>query len=288
MADSRLDAALGERGLARSRTHAAKLIADGLVTVDGIPQVKPSFRVGDAAEILVAGADHYVSRAAHKLVAALDAFAIDPAGRVALDAGASTGGFTQVLLERGAARVLAVDVGHGQLASEIQENRSVTVVEGFNIRELTREWVSAQLESPEFSTGQGLGQGQGQGQGQGLGIGGPKLPTVVVADLSFISLGLVLEPLRNSVDPSADFVLLVKPQFEVGRGGIREGIVRDAGLRQDAVTNVLWAAWDLGMPTAGVIPSPIAGTAGNREYLVWLGPMGGNPTLWIDTIAALA
>ncbi len=270
MPDSRLDAALGERGLARSRTHAAKLIADGLVTVDGVAQVKPSFRVADGAEIVVAGADHYVSRAAHKLIGALDAFAIDPAGRTALDAGASTGGFTQVLLERGAARVLAIDVGHGQLASEIQGNRSVTVVEGFNIRDLTREWVSAQLESPEFSTG------------------AASLPTLVVADLSFISLGLVLQPLRDSVDAAADFILLVKPQFEVGRGGIREGIVRDRGLRQDAVTNVLWAAWDLALPTAGIIDSPIAGTAGNREYLVWLGPSGGNPTLWIDAVAALA
>lgn len=266
MPDSRLDAALGARGLARSRTHAAKLIADGLVTVDGVAQVKPSFRVSENAEIVVAGADHYVSRAAHKLVAALDAFAINPAGQTALDAGASTGGFTQVLLERGARRVLAIDVGHGQLASEIQDNRAVVVVEGFNIRELTREWVLGQLETPEFST----------------------LPTLVVADLSFISLGLVLEPLRDSVDPKADFVLLVKPQFEVGRGGIREGIVRDRGLRQDAVTNVLWAAWDLGMPTAGIVPSPIAGASGNREYLVWLGPSGGNPTVWIDTVAALA
>jgi 23S rRNA (cytidine1920-2'-O)/16S rRNA (cytidine1409-2'-O)-methyltransferase len=265
--DSRLDAALGERGLARSRTHAAKLIADGLVTVDGVAQVKPSFRVAEGADIVVAGADHYVSRAAHKLVAALDAFAIDPAGRVALDAGASTGGFSQVLLERGASRILAVDVGHGQLASEIQENRGVVSVEGFNIRDLTRQWVVESLDIAEFSTSE--------------------LPTLVVADLSFIGLGLVLEPLRDSVDPSADFVLLVKPQFEVGRGGIREGIVRDQGLRQDAVTNILWAAWDLGLGTSGIIPSPIAGTAGNREYLVWLRRSGTNPTEWIHTVAAL-
>jgi 23S rRNA (cytidine1920-2'-O)/16S rRNA (cytidine1409-2'-O)-methyltransferase len=269
--DSRLDAALGERGLARSRTHAAKLIADGLVTVDGVAQVKPSFRVSDESTILVAGTDHYVSRAAHKLVAALDAFAIDPAGRTTLDAGASTGGFTQVLLERGAARVLAIDVGHGQLAPEIQESRVVVSIEGFNIRELTREWVSARLESPEFSDAAAT------------------LPTLVVADLSFISLGLVLKPLRDSVADGADFVLLVKPQFEVGRGGIREGIVRDAGSRQDAVTAVLWAAWDLGLPTAGIIPSPIAGSAGNREYLVWLSATAGrNPTEWIATVAALA
>jgi 23S rRNA (cytidine1920-2'-O)/16S rRNA (cytidine1409-2'-O)-methyltransferase len=267
--DSRLDAALGERGLARSRTHAAKLIADGLVTVNGAAQVKPSFRVASDADIVVAGTDHYVSRAAHKLIAALDAFVIDPAGRVALDAGASTGGFSQVLLERGASRILAIDVGHGQLASEIQEDRAVISIEGFNIRDLTREWVLERLGSPEFSTTE------------------PALPTLVVADLSFIGLGLVLEPLRDSVDANADFVLLVKPQFEVGRGGIREGIVRDAGLRQDAVTGILWAAWDLGMGTSGIEPSPIAGGAGNREYLVWLRSSGSNPTEWISAVAAL-
>jgi 23S rRNA (cytidine1920-2'-O)/16S rRNA (cytidine1409-2'-O)-methyltransferase len=270
--DSRLDAVLGERGLARSRTHAAKLITEGLVTVDGVAQVKPSFRVREDADIVVAGTDHYVSRAAHKLVAALDAFEIDPTGRVALDAGASTGGFTQVLLERGASRVLAIDVGHGQLASEIQENGAVISVEGFNIRDLTREWVSAQLETPEFST---------------MAPTNARLPTLVVADLSFIGLALVLEPLRDSVEPGADFVLLVKPQFEVGRGGIREGIVRDQGLRQDAVTGILWAAWDLGLGTSGIVPSPIAGSAGNREYLVWLNSVGTNPTNWIDTVAAL-
>jgi 23S rRNA (cytidine1920-2'-O)/16S rRNA (cytidine1409-2'-O)-methyltransferase len=263
MPESRLDAALSERGLARSRSHAARLIADGLVTVDGVAQVKPSFRVGETQRLEVAGADHYVSRAAHKLIAALDEFRIDPAGRIALDAGASTGGFSQVLLERGARRVLAVDVGHGQLSSEIQDNGALTSVEGFNIRKITREWVEAQLGSPEF-------------------------PTLVVADLSFISLPLVLVALRDSVDPAADFVLLVKPQFEVGRSGIREGIVRDRDLRQDAVSGVLWAAWDLGMPTAGVMDSPIAGNAGNREYLVWLSVgRGTNPTEWRERIAAL-
>jgi 23S rRNA (cytidine1920-2'-O)/16S rRNA (cytidine1409-2'-O)-methyltransferase len=280
--DSRLDAALGERGLARSRTHAAKLIADGLVTVDGVAQVKPSFRVAPTAQIVVAATDHYVSRAAHKLIAALDAFGIDPSGRVALDAGASTGGFSQVLLERGTARVLAIDVGHGQLSPIVRKNGAVISVEGFNIRDLTREWVAARLYSA------GLGP-----EPAGLGaeapeVGTVQLPTLVVADLSFIGLGLVLEPLRDSVDPGADFVLLVKPQFEVGRGGIREGIVRDVGLRQDAVSNILWAAWDLGLGTAGITPSPIAGSAGNREYLIWLSRSGSNPTAWIDTVRALA
>ena len=275
--DLRLDAAMGERGLARSRTHAARLIADGLVSVNGTAQLKPSFRVRADHNITVEGADHYVSRGAHKLIAALDAFEIDPRGRIALDAGASTGGFTQVLLERGASRVLAIDVGHGQLASEIQENAAVTSYEGFNIRDLTREWVGAQLRFPEVSAARTPEP-----------AAKPTLPTLVVADLSFISLGMVLEPLRDSVDPIADFVLLVKPQFEVGKGGIREGIVRDGGLRQDAVSGVLWAAWDLGMGTAGVIPSPIAGTGGNREYLIWLtAAVGKNPTEWIDVVRAL-
>ncbi len=264
MPDSRLDAALAERGLARSRSHAARLIADGLVTVDGTAQVKPSHRVSGSQRIDVAGADHYVSRAAHKLIAALDAFPIDVAGVVALDAGASTGGFSQVLLERGASEVIAIDVGHAQLSSEIQENANLRSIEGFNIRDLTREWLAEQLRTPEF-------------------------PKLVVADLSFISLGLVLEPLRDAVDPDADFVLLVKPQFEVGRAGIREGIVRDRGLRQDAVSNVLWSAWDLALGTAGLIDSPIAGNAGNREYLVWLSARrGSNPTQWRESVEALA
>lgn len=239
------------------------MIADGLVSVDGHPQVKASFRVRDDQLIEIAGADHYVSRAAHKLIAALDAFGVDPQGRTALDAGASTGGFTQVLLERDAFRVLAVDVGHAQLASEIQDDDRVISVEGFNIRDLTREWVTAQLPSAE-------------------------LPSLVVGDLSFISLLLVLAPLRDAVDTAADFVLLVKPQFEVGRGGVKEGIVRDRGLRQDAVSAVLWAAWDLGLGTAGVVPSPIAGNHGNREYLVWLSAVSGtNPTQWNDTVRSL-
>lgn len=259
----RLDAALAARGLARSRTHAAKLIAAGLVTVDGSPVVKASAPVGEQQLIEVAGGDHYVSRAAHKLIAALDSFDVDPAGRVAIDAGASTGGFTQVLLERGAAHVIAIDVGHSQLVSEIQENPAVTSIEGFNIRGITREFVTAQLRSPEF-------------------------PTLVVADLSFISLTMVLPPLVEAVGLGADYVLLVKPQFEVGRTGIREGIVRDAGLRDEAVMGVLWAAWDLGLPTAGVLSSPIAGNHGNHEYLVWLSAaVGSNPTEWTQQVSAL-
>lgn len=257
----RADAALAERGLARSRTQAARLIADGLVTVDGAAVVKASAPIREDQLLEVAGIDHYVSRAAHKLSAALDAFTVTVSGRQALDVGASTGGFTQVLLERGATSVIALDVGHGQLDPLIARDSRVTVIEGFNARELTGESLAA-------------------------AAGHPVAPEVVVADLSFISLPLVLPAVAGTVGLSADYVLLVKPQFEVGRTGIREGIVHDAGLRTDAVTGVLWAAWDLGLPTAGVIPSPIAGTAGNREYLVWLSAaVGGNPTEWLERVA---
>jgi 23S rRNA (cytidine1920-2'-O)/16S rRNA (cytidine1409-2'-O)-methyltransferase len=264
MPDGRLDSVLDELGLARSRTHAARLIADGLVTVDGKPQVKPSFKVREGQVVEVAGADHYVSRAAHKLIAALDAFPVAVDGRLALDVGASTGGFTQVLLERGVRQVISLDVGHGQLVPEIAGDPRVVVVEGENARYLT----PVQLA-------------------QSSGI--TEIPTLVVADLSFISLPTVLPALVDTVGRTADFVLLIKPQFEVGRGGIKEGIVRDQRARQDAVSAVLWAAWDLGLGTAGLISSPIAGNAGNLEYLVWLSAGSGlNPTEWIQRITALA
>jgi len=264
MAESRLDAALPARGLARSRTAAAQLIADGLVTVDGVAVVKSSAKVRDDQLIEVAATDHYVSRAAHKLVAALDGFAVDPSGRLALDVGASTGGFTQVLLERAARRVIALDVGHGQLAPSIRSDDRVVVIEGSNARFMTAESLAAESGIAE-------------------------LPDLVVGDLSFISLGTVLPALVTTVGLGADFVLLVKPQFEVGRTGIREGIVTSPGLREDAVNGVLWAAWDLGLPTAGVLPSPIAGNAGNHEYLVWLnGEHGSNPTEWLQQVSAIS
>ena len=257
----RADAALAARGLARSRTQAARLIADGLVTVDGAAVVKASTPIRPDQVLEVAGIDHYVSRAAHKLAAALDAFPVTVADRQALDVGASTGGFTQVLLERGASSVIALDVGHGQLDPLIGRDPRVTVIEGFNARELTPDSLQA-------------------------AAGHPVDPQLVVADLSFISLPIVLPAVTATVGKDADYVVLVKPQFEVGRTGIREGIVHDPGLRTDAVTGVLWAAWDLGLGTAGVIPSPIAGTAGNREYLVWLSAaVGANPTEWLERVA---
>jgi 23S rRNA (cytidine1920-2'-O)/16S rRNA (cytidine1409-2'-O)-methyltransferase len=264
MAEARLDSVLAERGLARSRTVAAKLIADGLVTVDGLAVVKPSARVRADQVVEVAESDHYVSRAAHKLIAALDGFEIDPSGLLALDVGASTGGFTQVLLERGARHVVALDVGHGQLAESVRGDVRVTVVEGSNARYMTAGSLAEESGSSE-------------------------VPQLVVGDLSFISLTTVLPALVSSVGLGADYVLLVKPQFEVGRTGIREGIVRTKGLREDAVNGVLWAAWDLGLPTAGILPSPIAGNAGNREYLAWLSArVGGNPTEWTKQVSAIA
>ncbi|WP_022883646.1 TlyA family RNA methyltransferase [Glaciibacter superstes] len=289
MAGTRLDAALAERGLVRSRTQAARLIADGLVTVDGEPVVKPSHKVGDEHVLAVAPTDHYVSRGAHKLIAALDAFAVSVAGRIALDAGASTGGFSQVLLERGADRVLAVDVGHGQLAASLALEPRLSLVEGFNLRYASPETLAA-------------------------ASGVRERPDLVVGDLSFISLTTVLPALVRAATPGADFVLLIKPQFEVGRGGIREGVVHNPALRADAITGVLWAAWDLGLLTMGLIASPIAGGSGNREYLCWLtaaddalakakatangqanpesdpGELStprGNPTQWTDRITAL-
>lgn len=260
----RLDAALAARGLARSRTHAAALIADGLVTVDGRPVGKASTPVTEDAALEIAGADHYVSRAAHKLLAGLDAFGVDVAGRVALDMGASTGGFTQVLRERGAEPVIAVDVGHGQLAASVAADPGVVPIEGLNVRYMTPESLRA-----------------------GSGVAHP--PSVVTGDLSFISLAHVLPAAQQVAAPDADLVLLVKPQFEVGRTAVKGGLVTDAALRADAVTGVLWAAWDVDLGTLGVVPSPIAGTHGNSEYLVHLSPgRGANPTEWLSTVDRLA
>lgn len=259
----RLDAALAERGLARSRTHAASLIADGLVSIDGRIVVKPSTPLADDAVVTVAGADHYVSRAAHKLIAGLDAFGVDPRGRVALDMGASTGGFTQVLRERGAEPVIAVDVGHGQLAPAIAEDPGVIAVEGFNVRYMTPESLA-------------------QASGTTLE------PSVITGDLSFISLELVLPAAAAVAGPSADLVLLIKPQFEVGRTAVKGGLVTSAGLRADAVAGVLWSAWDLGLGTLGIISSPVVGTHGNSEYVAHLAPgRGSNPTEWLGTVNRL-
>jgi 23S rRNA (cytidine1920-2'-O)/16S rRNA (cytidine1409-2'-O)-methyltransferase len=245
---SRLDAELVRRGLARSREQAAGLIAAGRVTVSGEAAAKPATQVTRDAPITVTetnGEPGYVSRGGHKLAGALAAFAdLTVTGRYCLDAGASTGGFTDVLLRAGAAHVTAADVGYGQLAWALQTDPRVTVLDRVNVRSLQ----PAQVTGPDG-----------------------RRPDLVVADLSFISLALVLPALAGSVDKDADFVLLVKPQFEVGKGRVGAGgVVRDAGLRAEAVTSIGEAAAGLGLGVRGVTASPLPGPAGNVEYFVWL------------------
>lgn len=264
MSDQRLDAALPARGLARSRTHAQELIEKGLVRVNGKPVIKPAHKVDEASEISVEGLDHYVSRAAHKLIAALDAFAVDVRGRLALDVGASTGGFTQVLLERGVEHVVSLDVGHNQISPKFRGDERVTIVEGVNARYLTSANLTGILNR-EY------------------------VPNLVVADLSFISLTHVIPAMIATASAGADFVLLIKPQFEVGRTGVREGIVTNPALREDAINAVLWNAWDAGLETVDIISSPILGGAGNHEYVAWFrAGRQQNPSQWRDTVHKLA
>lgn len=268
-ADSaRLDAELVRRGLARSRAVAAEAVTRGIVTVDGRPAAKPAQRVAPDEVLEVAEPEGYVSRGAHKLVAALDAFDVDPAGRVALDAGASTGGFTQVLLERGARRVLAVDVGHGQLVPALREDPRVAALEGLNLRYLTREDPALLPYRDE------------------LVVSG--WPSLVVGDVSFISLTALLAPLVGLAEPDADLVLLVKPQFEVGRGGVREGVVHDRAARHAAAERVLGAAGGLGLGALGIVDSPLPGSGGNREYLVHLRRGAPDPAGLSAAVRALA
>ncbi|CAM3645980.1 hemolysin [Nocardiopsis rhodophaea] len=248
---ARLDAELVRRGHARSRGHAAELIDSGCIRVNGMVATKPATQVGTDQAIVVKVPDEepaYVSRGAHKLVGALDAFGIDAKGRRCLDAGASTGGFTDVLLRRGAAHVLAVDVGYGQLAWSLRSDDRVRVVERCNVRDLT----------PEL-------------------VGEPR-PDLVVGDLSFISLKLVLPPLVNCVAPDADFAMMVKPQFEVGKERVGAGgVVRDPDLRAQAVREVAEHAATLGLGTKAVVASPLPGPSGNVEYFLWL--LAGAPSL---------
>ena len=249
-ASSRLDAELVRRGLARSRALAVAAIDEGRVTVDGRPALKPSIRVGPDAALALDGDDRWVSRSAGKLAGAFDAFAVGVADRLALDVGASTGGFTQVLLERGAREVIALDVGHGQLVQLLRDDPRVRVVEGLNARDLTAEGLAAASGTAE-------------------------VPELVVADVSFISLGLLLPALLAVLAPEGSALLLVKPQFEVGRGGLDDhGVVREAALREQAVRQVCGAAVELGRPVAWTGPSRLAGENGNQEYFVRLGPLG--------------
>jgi 23S rRNA (cytidine1920-2'-O)/16S rRNA (cytidine1409-2'-O)-methyltransferase len=256
----RLDVALVARGLARSRAAAQSAVTAGRVRVDGVPAKRVSQRVEPEAALEVDRGSGWVGRGAGKLDAALDAFGVDVSGRSALDLGASTGGFTQVLLERGARSVVALDVGHDQLAPELRDDQRVVVVEGENARVLT----PARLA--ELS-------------------GSDAPPQVVVADLSFISLTLVLPAIAAVADPDADVVLLVKPQFEVGRTRVRGGLVHDVEDRVRAVEAVLGTAAATGLLTVDVIASPVVGTHGNREALVHLHrSRGSDPSEWTTSI----
>ena len=236
---SRLDLVLVARGLAPTRERAQALILAGRVAVDGRPAVKAGQAVADDAEIAVAEPPHpYVSRGGVKLAAALDAWGIDPAGRTALDVGASTGGFTDCLLQRGAVRVYAVDVGYGQLDAKLRADPRVVVREKVNARSLSERDV-------------------------------PEPVDLAVVDVSFISLRLVLPAVAARVAPGGSIVALVKPQFEAGRKEVpRGGVVRSEETRRRVVREIEEAGRALGLEVLGVVASPIAGARGNAEFLL--------------------
>jgi 23S rRNA (cytidine1920-2'-O)/16S rRNA (cytidine1409-2'-O)-methyltransferase len=231
----RADVLLVERGLFESRARAQAAITAGLVTADGVPLKKPSELVSDAAALEATPEHPWVSRGALKLAAALDQFGFDPAGRVCLDAGASTGGFTEVLLARGARRVYAVDVGRDQLHARLRGRADIVSMEATDIRKL-----DSLPEPPDFA----------------------------VADVSFISLKLILPALDRLLRKPAYLVALIKPQFEAGRAHLKKGVVRDAAVHDAVCADIAAFASAAGWSVAGIIPSPIAGGEGNREFLL--------------------
>lgn len=244
----RLDLAVVDQGLARSRNRAARLILDGKVVVNGCAVTKPSTVVSssDLIEISASENSHeWASRASFKLARTLEALSseqISITGKLCLDIGASTGGFTDVLLRNGATRVVALDVGHDQLVPELRADQRVVVIEGYNARNLSL----ADL---------------------------PYTPEVVVCDVSFISLSLLLPAIARCVAPSTDLLLMVKPQFEVGRDRLGSGgIVRDPALHVEAVQRIALAALEVGLSARAVIPSALPGPHGNREFFLWLSP----------------
>lgn len=251
---ARLDAELVRRGLARSREQATQLIAEGRVKVGGQVATKPATAVDPATALLVEAeeGEQWVSRGAHKLIGALDAFSYDPAGKRVLDAGASTGGFTDVLLRRGAAHVVAVDVGYGLIDWSLRTDERVTVVERVNARSLELQQIGDPVD-------------------------------LVVADLSFIPLGLVLPALVQCAKPEADFLPMVKPQFEIGRERLPAGgVVRDPQARAETVRRVADQAGQLGLGVRGVVASPLPGPSGNVEFFLWL--KAGAPALVEDDL----
>lgn len=239
---TRLDAELVRRNLARSREHAQDLIDRGFVKVAGLPAGKSASQVDQEVSITVElPGEDFVSRGGHKLVSALEAFPLlTVIGKRCLDAGASTGGFTDVLLKRGAAKVIAVDVGYGQLAWALQNDPRVEIHDRTNVRELTPTKIDGPVD-------------------------------LVVADLSFISLKTVLPALAGVAKAEADLLLMVKPQFEVGRERLGAGgVVREPELRELAVMEVAAKAAELGFGTLGVVASSLPGPSGNVEYFLWL------------------
>jgi len=239
---SRLDVWLAEHGLAESREKAQALVMAGLVRVDGHTATKPGTRVRDGSNVSVAKGDGHVGRGALKLKGALEAFGVDPSGKVALDVGASTGGFTETLLARGARRVYAVDVGRGQLHERLRRDPRVVV----------RDRTNARLLSPEVV---------------------PEPCGLAVMDVSFISVELILPALRTVLAPGAEAIVLVKPQFEVGRAQVgRGGIVKEPALHLQALRRAAEAAQAAGYGVRAACPSPVAGAAGNREFFLHLVP----------------
>jgi 23S rRNA (cytidine1920-2'-O)/16S rRNA (cytidine1409-2'-O)-methyltransferase len=243
---ARVDAELVRRGLARSREHASELIAAGRVLIAGTVATKPATAVEANTPLIVndvADEVSWASRGAHKLLGALEAFTpsgLQVAGRRCLDAGASTGGFTDVLLHEGASAVAAVDVGYGQLVWRLQSDERVHVIDRTNVRSIDAETIGGQVD-------------------------------VVVADLSFISLRLVLPAFVRCAVPGADLLPMVKPQFEVGKERVGSGgVVRDPALRTEAVLDVARDARKLGLRTLGAVASPLPGPSGNVEYFLWL------------------
>jgi 23S rRNA (cytidine1920-2'-O)/16S rRNA (cytidine1409-2'-O)-methyltransferase len=237
MPRKRADRALIERGLASSRARAQAAIEAGLVTADGVRVEKAAQPVASGAELRAAPAHPYVSRGGVKLAAALDRFAIDPAGKICLDVGASTGGFSEVLIARGARLVYAVDVGRGQLHPSLRGRRDIVSLEATDARALDPTLVPEPVE-------------------------------LVVADVSFISLKLVLPAAFALCAPAAELVALVKPQFEAGRAQLKKGIVRDENVRQAACAEIARFIAAEGWRVIGAIESPLAGGAGNREFLI--------------------
>jgi 23S rRNA (cytidine1920-2'-O)/16S rRNA (cytidine1409-2'-O)-methyltransferase len=236
----RVDTLLVERGLAESRARAQALVLAGLVWSDGQRLDKPGISLAEDTPLEVRGREHpWVSRGGIKLAHALDHFVLDPVGAVALDIGASTGGFTDVLLTRGARHVYAVDVGHGQLAWKLRQDARVTVLERTNARHLTREQI-------------------------------PEAPDFVVCDASFISLTTILPAALALAAPAARLVALIKPQFEVGKGKVgKGGVVRDPALHREVYERIsAWLAAQPGWQVEGLTQSPIQGPEGNIEFLV--------------------